>query len=80
MGCQIEGSQLLLLQWQSSHWAKLVAAALRGQEELCKAEKVGGGKGEGGPKSQKRRTYSAAWYVLNIGSSCCDFQKLAWCK
>lgn len=80
VGCQIEGLQLMLMQWQSSHWAKLVTGALCSQKELCKVENRVGGEGEGGPKSQKGRTYSAAWYVLNIWASCCDFQKLAWCK
>lgn len=57
MGCQIE---LLLLQWQSSHWGELVAAALRGQKELCEVEKVGGGgKGEGGPVTEEEDVFSS---------------------
>ena len=45
MGCWMEGLQVLLLQWQSGHEAKLVSAALCSQEELCKAENGGGKRG-----------------------------------
>jgi len=68
--CCCSGSQVTRLSW-----CQQLCAVRRS----CVKQRMGVER-EGGPESQKGRMDSAAWYVLNDGASCCDFQKFAWCK